>query len=98
VATVPISSQGRLCSSFAIKKRDGCVFSCTGSYEIYCCEKNCVLTVETFDGIIDLQLITLLRSRVKEYLPITGLADFNKLSAKLIFGADRCVCSTSTFN
>ncbi|RAL37192.1 hypothetical protein DM860_004114 [Cuscuta australis] len=28
------------------------------------------------------------RSRVKEYLPITGLADFNKLSAKLIFGAD----------
>ncbi|CAH9102904.1 unnamed protein product [Cuscuta epithymum] len=28
------------------------------------------------------------RSRVKEYLPITGLPDFNKLSAKLIFGAD----------
>nr|DAD21104.1 TPA_asm: hypothetical protein HUJ06_022567 [Nelumbo nucifera] len=28
-------------------------------------------------------------SRAKEYLPITGLADFNKLSAKLIFGADR---------
>ena len=28
-------------------------------------------------------------SRVKEYLPIVGLADFNKLSAKLIFGADR---------
>lgn len=28
-------------------------------------------------------------SRVKEYLPITGLADFNKLSAKLIFGDDR---------
>ncbi|XP_049413561.1 aspartate aminotransferase, cytoplasmic [Solanum stenotomum] len=27
-------------------------------------------------------------SRVKEYLSITGLADFNKLSAKLIFGAD----------
>ncbi|KAI3446986.1 hypothetical protein Pfo_003651 [Paulownia fortunei] len=27
-------------------------------------------------------------SRVKEYLPITGLADFNKLSAKLIFGAN----------
>ncbi|CAL9072974.1 aspartate aminotransferase, cytoplasmic-like [Musa acuminata AAA Group] len=27
-------------------------------------------------------------SQVKEYLPITGLADFNKLSAKLIFGAD----------
>ncbi|KAI3967591.1 hypothetical protein MKW92_048787, partial [Papaver armeniacum] len=27
-------------------------------------------------------------SRVKEYLPITGLADFNKCSAKLIFGAD----------
>lgn len=29
------------------------------------------------------------RSRIKEYLPITGLADFNKLSAKLILGADR---------
>lgn len=29
------------------------------------------------------------RSRVKEYLPIVGLADFNKLSAKLILGADR---------
>ncbi|KAJ8637561.1 hypothetical protein MRB53_011828 [Persea americana] len=28
------------------------------------------------------------RSRVKEYLPITGLADFNKSSAKLIFGSD----------
>ncbi|KAJ6685596.1 ASPARTATE AMINOTRANSFERASE [Salix purpurea] len=27
-------------------------------------------------------------SRVKEHLPIVGLADFNKLSAKLIFGAD----------
>ncbi|GJM93060.1 hypothetical protein PR202_ga09584 [Eleusine coracana subsp. coracana] len=27
-------------------------------------------------------------TRYKEYLPITGLADFNKLSAKLIFGAD----------
>nr|CAA63894.1 aspartate aminotransferase [Lotus japonicus] len=27
-------------------------------------------------------------SRNKEYLPIVGLADFNKLSAKLIFGAD----------
>ncbi|KAK6784307.1 hypothetical protein RDI58_017762 [Solanum bulbocastanum] len=27
-------------------------------------------------------------SRVKEYLSITGLANFNKLSAKLIFGAD----------
>ncbi|CAI0628827.1 unnamed protein product, partial [Linum tenue] len=27
-------------------------------------------------------------SRVKEYLGITGLADFNKLSAKLILGAD----------
>jgi hypothetical protein len=26
---------------------------------------------------------------VKEYLPITGLAEYNKLSAKLIFGADR---------
>lgn len=28
------------------------------------------------------------QSRVKEYLPIVGLADFNKFSAKLIFGAD----------
>ncbi|GAY48264.1 hypothetical protein CUMW_110390 [Citrus unshiu] len=28
------------------------------------------------------------RSRVKEYLPIVGLAEFNKLSAKLILGAD----------
>ncbi|XP_076906590.1 aspartate aminotransferase, cytoplasmic-like [Bidens hawaiensis] len=28
------------------------------------------------------------RSRVKEYLPIVGLADFNKLSAKLILGAN----------
>jgi aspartate aminotransferase len=27
-------------------------------------------------------------TRYKEYLPIAGLADFNKLSAKLIFGAD----------
>ncbi|GMN39929.1 hypothetical protein TIFTF001_009166 [Ficus carica] len=27
-------------------------------------------------------------SRVKEYLPIVGLAEFNKLSAKLILGAD----------
>ncbi|XP_075487565.1 aspartate aminotransferase 3, chloroplastic-like [Primulina tabacum] len=27
-------------------------------------------------------------SRVKEYLPIVGLADFNKLSAKLILGSD----------
>lgn len=26
---------------------------------------------------------------MKEYLPIVGLADFNKLSAKLMFGADR---------
>ncbi|GKD97351.1 aspartate aminotransferase, cytoplasmic [Tanacetum coccineum] len=30
-----------------------------------------------------------LRTRVKEYLPIVGLSDFNKGSAKLIFGADR---------
>uniref|UniRef100_A0A7N0TA67 Aspartate aminotransferase n=1 Tax=Kalanchoe fedtschenkoi TaxID=63787 RepID=A0A7N0TA67_KALFE len=28
------------------------------------------------------------RSHVKEYLPISGLADFNKLSAELMFGAD----------
>ncbi|CAM8949537.1 unnamed protein product [Rhodiola kirilowii] len=29
-----------------------------------------------------------IRSRVKEYLPIVGLSDFNKLSARLMFGAD----------
>lgn len=29
------------------------------------------------------------RSTDKEYLPITGIVQFNKLSAKLIFGADR---------
>lgn len=29
------------------------------------------------------------RSRIKEYLPIAGLVEFNKLSAKLILGADR---------
>ncbi|EMS51413.1 Aspartate aminotransferase, cytoplasmic [Triticum urartu] len=34
------------------------------------------------------QMLIQNESRVKEYLPITGLADFNKLSAKLIFGAD----------
>ncbi|KAK9699865.1 hypothetical protein RND81_08G200300 [Saponaria officinalis] len=34
------------------------------------------------------QLLTNDRSRVKEYLPITGLAEFNKLSAKLMFGHD----------
>ncbi|KAA8521796.1 hypothetical protein F0562_012469 [Nyssa sinensis] len=35
-----------------------------------------------------LQFALICSSRVKEYLPIVGLADFNKLSAKLIFGAD----------
>lgn len=35
------------------------------------------------------QLLVNDQSRVKEYLPIVGLADFNKLSAKVIFGADR---------
>lgn len=44
-----------------------------------------------FPVVFYLWLFALTRSRVKEYLPITGLADFNKLSAKLIFGADRCV-------
>ncbi|XP_074317503.1 aspartate aminotransferase, cytoplasmic [Silene latifolia] len=34
------------------------------------------------------QILTNDRSRVKEYLPITGLAEFNKLSAKLMFGDD----------
>lgn len=34
------------------------------------------------------QLLVNDTSRVKEYLPILGLADFNKLSAKLILGAD----------
>ncbi|KAJ0010832.1 hypothetical protein Pint_34022 [Pistacia integerrima] len=39
--------------------------------------------------IIDVWLVNVsFRSRVKEYLPIVGLADFNKLSAKLIFGVD----------
>jgi hypothetical protein len=33
--------------------------------------------------------LAMARTRYKEYLPITGLADFNKLSAKLIFGPDR---------
>ncbi|GJV60585.1 aspartate aminotransferase, cytoplasmic [Tanacetum coccineum] len=35
------------------------------------------------------QLLVNDRSRVKEYLPIIGLADFNKLSAKLILEANR---------
>ncbi|GER32153.1 eukaryotic translation initiation factor 3subunit L [Striga asiatica] len=35
------------------------------------------------------QIIVNDSSRVKEYLPIVGLADFNKLSAKLILGTDR---------
>ncbi|KAF5748248.1 Aspartate aminotransferase 3 [Tripterygium wilfordii] len=34
------------------------------------------------------QLLVNDRSRFKEYLPIVGLTEFNKLSAKLIFGAD----------
>ncbi|TQE02615.1 hypothetical protein C1H46_011771 [Malus baccata] len=34
------------------------------------------------------QLLVNDMSRVKEYLPIVGLADFNKLSARLILGAD----------
>lgn len=34
------------------------------------------------------QLLVNDRSRVKEYLPITGLAEFNKLSAQLMFGAN----------
>ncbi|XAR70879.1 Aspartate transaminase [Bertholletia excelsa] len=34
------------------------------------------------------QLLVSDSTRVKEYLPIVGLADFNKLSAKLILGAD----------
>uniref|UniRef100_A0A5B7ADB3 Aspartate aminotransferase n=1 Tax=Davidia involucrata TaxID=16924 RepID=A0A5B7ADB3_DAVIN len=34
------------------------------------------------------QLLVNDSSRIKEYLPIVGLADFNKLSAKLILGAD----------
>ncbi|KAL9265761.1 Aspartate aminotransferase 3, chloroplastic-like protein [Drosera capensis] len=33
-------------------------------------------------------VLNVVRSRMKEYLPITGLAEFNKLSAKLILGAD----------
>uniref|UniRef100_A0A803LBT5 Aspartate aminotransferase n=1 Tax=Chenopodium quinoa TaxID=63459 RepID=A0A803LBT5_CHEQI len=46
------------------------------SYRISCC-----------NGLSYLCLISG-RSRVKEYLPITGLAEFNKLSAKLMFGED----------
>ncbi|XP_078428182.1 aspartate aminotransferase, cytoplasmic [Wolffia australiana] len=34
------------------------------------------------------QLLINDQTRVKEYLPITGLAEFNKLSAKLIFGSN----------
>ena len=44
--------------------------------------------VQTSDW-IPIYMIT--RSRVKEYLPIVGLAEYNKLSAKLILGADRCI-------
>uniref|UniRef100_A0A2P2LKP6 Aspartate aminotransferase cytoplasmic-like n=1 Tax=Rhizophora mucronata TaxID=61149 RepID=A0A2P2LKP6_RHIMU len=33
-------------------------------------------------------IYTLFRSASKEYLPITGLSQFNKLSAQLLFGAD----------
>ena len=36
----------------------------------------------------DVLFCIIFRSRNKEYIPIVGLADFNKLSAKLIFGAD----------
>lgn len=32
-----------------------------------------------------------LRTQNKEYQPITGVAQFNKLSARLILGANRCV-------
>ncbi|KAH6757183.1 aspartate aminotransferase 3 [Perilla frutescens var. hirtella] len=35
------------------------------------------------------QMLVYDRSRVKEYIPIVGLANFNRLSAKLILGADR---------
>jgi len=33
--------------------------------------------------------VLICRTRIKEYLPIVGLVEFNKLSAKLILGADR---------
>lgn len=39
----------------------------------------------------------ILRSRNKEYIPIVGLADYNKLSAKLIFGADRLIIETQCY-
>jgi len=39
--------------------------------------------------ILNMIFLPMSRSRFKEYLPITGLAEYNKLSAKLIFGADR---------
>jgi hypothetical protein len=32
-----------------------------------------------------------LRTQNKEYQPITGVAQFNKLSAQLILDANRCV-------
>jgi len=32
--------------------------------------------------------VLICRTRIKEYLPIVGLVEFNKLSAKLILGAD----------
>lgn len=65
-------------------------------YIIWCAlltKKPTLLTLNWFLLLVeDLRFKSALyfRSRVKEYLPIVGLADFNKLSAKLILGADRC--------
>jgi len=46
----------------------------------------------------DVLCCIIFRSRNKEYLPIVGLADFNKLSAKLIFGADRLITEEKKFS
>lgn len=37
---------------------------------------------------VEIQVFMIFRSATKEYLPITGMAEFNKLSAQLVFGAD----------
>jgi len=40
-------------------------------------------------NVVEIQVFMIFRSATKEYLPITGMAEFNKLSAQLVFGADR---------
>ncbi|RYQ85420.1 hypothetical protein Ahy_B10g104980 isoform C [Arachis hypogaea] len=46
------------------------------------------LVSNPLDYDVALSFCIICRARNKEYLPITGVADFNKLSAQLIFGAD----------